>query len=120
MARSMIAFFSDRQTASTSSWVIGPLTTRSSSSFGISTSAVAGFLLLGILTPLRHGMPRTQKIGHVLAVSIFPARRGEVPPFYTPFALQQDNWNDYGFQTLYHLYRRQPEPGTSPALIGSV
>lgn len=55
-----------------------------------------------------------------MAVSIFPARRGEVPPFDTPFALQQDNWNDYGFQTLYHLYRRQLEPGTSPALIGSV
>ncbi len=39
-----------------------------------------------------------------MVVSIFPPKRGGVPPFDTPFALQHDNnWNDYSFQTLYHL-----------------
>jgi energy-coupling factor transporter ATP-binding protein EcfA2 len=55
-----------------------------------------------------------------MVVSIFPPKRGDVPPFDTPFALQQDNWNDYSFQTLYHLYHRQPEPGAAPTMIGSV
>lgn len=55
-----------------------------------------------------------------MIVRIFPPRRGDVPPFDTPFALQQDNWNDYSFQTLYHLYHRHPDPGTAPTLIGAV
>ena len=55
-----------------------------------------------------------------MVVSVFPPKRGEVPSFKTPFALQQDNWNDYSFQTLYHLYRRQSEPGETQTLIGSV
>jgi energy-coupling factor transporter ATP-binding protein EcfA2 len=55
-----------------------------------------------------------------MVVSVFPPKRGDVPPFETPFALQQDNWNDYSFQTLYHLYRRQSEPGAAPTLIGPV
>lgn len=53
-------------------------------------------------------------------VSIFPPKRGDVPPFDTTFALQQDNWNDYHFKTLYHLYRRQPTSGSLPTLIGSL
>lgn len=53
-----------------------------------------------------------------MVVSIFPPQRGDVPPFDTPFALQQDRWNDYRFQTLYHLYRRQTEPGAAPTMIG--
>ncbi|MBR1071113.1 AAA family ATPase [Bradyrhizobium liaoningense] len=55
-----------------------------------------------------------------MTISIFPPRRGAVPPFETPFALKQDNWNDYGFQTLYHLYRRQREFGAAPDLVGAV
>lgn len=55
-----------------------------------------------------------------MVVSIFPPRRGDVPPFDTPFALQQDNWNDYSFRTLYHLYRRHSELGAAPTLIGPV
>lgn len=55
-----------------------------------------------------------------MIISIFPPSRGDVLPFDTPFALQQDNWNDYHFQTLYHLYRRQPSVGEKPTLIGAV
>lgn len=55
-----------------------------------------------------------------IVVSIFPPSRGDLPPFDTSFALQQDNWNDYSFQTLYHLYRRQLDPAASPTLIGPV
>ncbi len=53
-------------------------------------------------------------------VSILPPGRGEVPPFDTPFALQQDRWNDFSFQTLYHLYRRQTQSSSQPRLIGPV
>ncbi|NNG05350.1 MAG: hypothetical protein HKM95_14800, partial [Inquilinus sp.] len=55
-----------------------------------------------------------------MVVSIFPPKRGGVPSLDTPFALQQDNWNDFSFQTLYHLYRRQAESGATPTLIGPV
>src|SRR5262249_33080354 len=54
-----------------------------------------------------------------MVIDIFPPRRG-VPQFDAPFALQQDNWNDYSFQTLYHLYRRQSEPSAEPSLLGAV
>jgi energy-coupling factor transporter ATP-binding protein EcfA2 len=53
-----------------------------------------------------------------MAVSIFPPKRGDVPPFATAFALQQDNWNDYSFQTLYHLYHRAAD--STQSLIGGV
>ena len=49
-----------------------------------------------------------------------PRRRGDVPPFDTTFALKQDNWNDYDFQTLYHLYHRQTASNLSPTMIGPV
>ena len=55
-----------------------------------------------------------------MTVEIFRPRRGGVPPFNTTFALQQDNWNDYGFQTLYHLYHRQTASNSSSTMIGSV
>ena len=55
-----------------------------------------------------------------MVVSVFPPRRGDVGPFDAAFALQQDNWNDYSFRTLYHLYRRQDELSSTPAMIGSV
>lgn len=55
-----------------------------------------------------------------MTVSIFPPKRGDVPSFDTPFALQQDNWNDYSFQTLYHLYRGQQDTAAAPTMIGSV
>jgi hypothetical protein len=36
----------------------------------------------------------------------------------SPFALKQDNWNDFGFQTLYQLYYNTP--GEDATLIGGV
>jgi hypothetical protein len=53
-----------------------------------------------------------------MLVSIFPPKRGDVPPFATTFALQQDRWNDYSFQTLYHLYHRAAD--ATQTLIGGV
>lgn len=55
-----------------------------------------------------------------MVISIFPPKRGDAPPFDTAFALQQDNWNDFSFRTLYHLYRRQSDSNSTPTLIGPV
>ena len=57
-----------------------------------------------------------------MTIKIFPPRRGRggVPPFDTTFALQQDDWNDYDFQTLYHLYHRQTASNSSSTMIGPV
>ena len=55
-----------------------------------------------------------------MIVSIFSPRRGGVGPFEGTFALQQDNWNDYNFRTLYHLYYREKDTSSSPTMIGSV
>jgi energy-coupling factor transporter ATP-binding protein EcfA2 len=52
-----------------------------------------------------------------MAISILPPRRS-APSFTTTFALQQDNWNDYSFQTLYHLLHRASD-GTQ-SLVGPV
>lgn len=51
-------------------------------------------------------------------VSVFPPSRSDPSKFQTTFALHQDNWNDYSFQTLYHLYYRASDATVS--LIGSV
>ena len=55
-----------------------------------------------------------------MTISIFPPKRKSVPVFDTAFALKQDYWNDYSFQTLYHLYRRQSDKDSFPTMIGSV
>ncbi len=55
-----------------------------------------------------------------MVVSVFPPKRGDVSAFNTTFALEQDNWNDYSFQTLYHLYHRGGVSGETPTLIGPV
>lgn len=38
----------------------------------------------------------------------------------TRFALQQDDWNDYSFRTLYHLHFRHGEDETDVTYIGGV
>jgi energy-coupling factor transporter ATP-binding protein EcfA2 len=38
----------------------------------------------------------------------------------TRFALQRDNWNDYSFQTLYHLHYRHGPNATDVTYIGGV
>lgn len=53
-----------------------------------------------------------------MRISIFPHSPGDPPAFETTFALQQDNWNDYSFQTLYHLYHRSADQ--TQTLIGPV
>ena len=55
-----------------------------------------------------------------MVINVFPPRRAGVPRFESTFALQQDNWNDYSFQTLYHLYYRQVDDSSSPTMVGSV
>ena len=55
-----------------------------------------------------------------MTIRIFPPQRGHVLPFDTTFALKQDDWNDYDFQTLYHLYHRQTASNSSSTMIGPV
>lgn len=55
-----------------------------------------------------------------MTIKIFRPRRGDVPSFDTTFALKQDDWNDYHFQTLYHLYHRQTANSSSSTMIGPV
>ncbi|MCG7505840.1 AAA family ATPase [Mesorhizobium retamae] len=54
-----------------------------------------------------------------MVINVFPPKRGSLEQLGSTFALQQDNWNDYSFQTLYHLYY-QPEGSTPATLIGPV
>lgn len=49
-------------------------------------------------------------------ITVFPASFAE-PPKFDGFALQQDRWNDFGFQTQYHLYVTTSE---FTGLIGAV
>lgn len=53
-------------------------------------------------------------------ISVQPPKRNSVSSFETRFSLQQDNWNDYNFQTLYHLYRKNEGTEEKPSYIGSV
>lgn len=55
-----------------------------------------------------------------MTIQIFPPSRHGVPQFETLFALQQDNWNDFGLQTQYHLYLRPSQRDMAPSLIGTV
>ena len=54
-----------------------------------------------------------------MTISIHPPQRQGIPRSETKFALQQDRWNDFGYQTQYHLYYRQ-EGNASPRYIGAV
>ncbi|RRD26806.1 ATP-binding protein [Brucellaceae bacterium VT-16-1752] len=54
-----------------------------------------------------------------MVINIFPPKRGTLEQLGSTFALQQDNWNDYSFQTLYHLYY-QPDDSKPATLIGPV
>src|SRR5690606_1168686 len=72
MARSITAFFKARKSDSNSLWVIGWVTSCSTSSLGIFGSkahcvreCVFDFFFLGISTPISHDMPRTQNFGQV-------------------------------------------------------
>ncbi len=55
-----------------------------------------------------------------MTIKILPKVRDRAPHFDSTFALQQDNWNDFGFQTQYHLYYRQTEKPSPHTMVGSV
>lgn len=55
-----------------------------------------------------------------MLIDIKPPSSHQVKRLGTLFALQQDNWNDYHFQTLYHLYYRRGESETDVVYIGPV
>ena len=44
----------------------------------------------------------------------------KVVAFESRYALQQDNWNDYGFNTLYHLYVRTGRRSDEVTYVGGV
>ena len=44
-----------------------------------------------------------------MTISIFPPEQRHIRRIQTKFALHQDRWNDYSFQTQYHLYYRHPD-----------
>ena len=49
--------------------------------------------------------------------TVCPARTHPVSTGGARFVLQQDNWNDFGFRTLYQLYDTHD---VQPSLIGNV
>lgn len=53
-----------------------------------------------------------------MLVTIYPPSRNPLKSIASLFALQQDNWNDYSFRTLYQLYYNTP--GEDATFIGSV
>lgn len=53
-----------------------------------------------------------------MLVTVYPPSRSVLTSISTPFALQQDNWNDFSFRTLYQLYYNTP--GEDATLIGGV
>lgn len=55
-----------------------------------------------------------------MSISIIPPNRRHVSSLATTFALQQDNWNDYGFNTLYHLHYQGKDTRDGPLLVGGV
>ena len=50
-----------------------------------------------------------------MLIDIHPPSPQHLKQIDTLFALQQDNWNDFSFQTLYHLYYRKS--GVEPDVV---
>lgn len=46
--------------------------------------------------------------------------RNRIGKEFPIFLLEEDNWNDYGFFTLYHLHYAGPETDNIPVYIGSI
>ncbi|WP_316239124.1 AAA family ATPase [Bradyrhizobium sp. SZCCHNR1015] len=55
-----------------------------------------------------------------MVINVLAPGRGSPAKLQTRFALKQDRWNDFGFQTLYHLYFQSEHGDPKPTLIGSV
>lgn len=48
-----------------------------------------------------------------MTIDVQPPSYNRLKSLDTRFALQQDRWNDFGFQTLYHLHYRHGKPRIS-------
>lgn len=55
-----------------------------------------------------------------MPVAVEPPSRNLLKSMTTRFALQKDKWNDYGFQTLYHLNHKGRGPDGAITYIGAV
>lgn len=55
-----------------------------------------------------------------LAIEIMPPSKQRLKRMTTKFALQQDNWNDYSFRTLYHLHFRHGGDPEDVTYVGGV
>ncbi|WP_344694260.1 AAA family ATPase [Sphingomonas cynarae] len=55
-----------------------------------------------------------------MAIAIKPPSRQLLTRMDTRFALQQDDWNDYSFQTLYHLHFKHGDLDSDVTYIGGV
>ena len=55
-----------------------------------------------------------------MPIDVRPPSRQLLKQLSTRFALQRDAWNDYGFQTLYHLYFRFGTEATDVTYVGPV
>lgn len=55
-----------------------------------------------------------------LPIDVRPPSRQLLKRVTTRFTLQQDDWNDYSFRTLYHLYFRHGQEETDVTYIGGV
>lgn len=64
--------------------------------------------------------PRNGCHGENVLIEIHPPTPQHVKRMSATFALQQDNWNDYSYHTLYHLYYRRGADETEVAYIGPV
>lgn len=53
-----------------------------------------------------------------LLIDIKPPSRQLLKRIETRFALQQDDWNDYSFKTLYHLHVRNGDDETNVTYVG--
>lgn len=55
-----------------------------------------------------------------MPIAIEPPSRQLIKRMDTRFALQQDDWNDYSFRTLYHLHFRHGNDETDVTYVGGV
>ncbi|RZO02745.1 hypothetical protein EKG40_25900 [Pseudomonas moorei] len=55
-----------------------------------------------------------------MPIEIYPPSRHALQSIDTRFALQRDDWNDYSFQTLYHLHYRPVSKNDDVIYLGGV
>lgn len=55
-----------------------------------------------------------------MPIGIYPPSRHALQDIDTRFALQQDDWNDFSFQTLYHLHYQPTSKNDDVIYIGGV